>query len=471
MADGRVINVTELVDKQKFGLFHFKLMAWLFFILVLDGYDLLAASLAAPELIKDWQLAAPGFTPPPITGAFMGFLAWIGMPVAPLTGALTSSLFGIMVGAIIFGWVGDRFGRKTTILLGAAVLSLATIGCALATNLDQLTICRFLCGVGIGGIMPNTISLAAEMAPKGAQATLIILMFIGTPVGSSLPGPVAAWVVPQHGWQMIFWVGGLIPAAVMLVLIFVLPESIKFLAQDDRKRDRAAKVARQIDPSLVIGPNDRFTVGHTHADRKGSWAELFRPPFSVITPLAGVALHHQLPRPVFHEQLDPGRDRPGRRFGESGHLDVDDLQRVRGDRGHHSQPLRRQDGARAGDGAVRAGRAGDRVLRLLGLRARADDPGRDARRNLRGRTSVRPQRDGGHDLPDPYPFERRRLRLRGGALRRRRRADHRRRYDRDEDADPGDVPVGGGSDGRRRGGMLHPHAGSETGIKKVDPCL
>jgi len=284
MADGRVINVTELVDKQKFGLFHFKLMAWLFLILVLDGYDIAAAALAAPDLVKDWGIG-PGFVPPPMTAAFLNFLAWVGMPVAPLTGVLTVSLFGIMVGAILFGWCGDRFGRKTTILIAAGLFSAATIGCALATNLDDLTLFRFLCGVGIGGVMPNTISLAAEMAPKGAQATLIILMFTGTPAGSSLPGPIAAWVVPQHGWQMIFWIGGIIPAVIIMILIFALPESIKFLAQDDRRRSRAAKVARRIDPKLEIGPNDRFTVDHKKPERKGSWLELFRPPFSLITPL------------------------------------------------------------------------------------------------------------------------------------------------------------------------------------------
>ena len=284
MADGRVINVTELVDKQKFGAFHFKLMAWLFLILVLDGYDIAAASLAAPDLIKDWNIG-PDFVPPPMTAAFMNFLAWLGMPVAPLTSALTVSLFGIMVGAIIFGWFGDRFGRKTTILIAAALFSAATIGCALSTNLDDLTLFRFLCGVGIGGVMPNTISLAAEMAPKGAQATLIILMFTGTPAGSSLPGPIAAWVVPHHGWQMIFWIGGIIPAVIVLILIFALPESIKFLAQDDRRRARAAKVARQIDPHVEIGPNDRFVVDHTKQERKGNWLELFSPPFSLITPL------------------------------------------------------------------------------------------------------------------------------------------------------------------------------------------
>ena len=284
MADGRVINVTELVDKQKFGLFHIKLMAWLFLILVLDGYDIAAAALAAPDLTKAWNIGE-GFVPPPMTAAFMNFLAWLGMPVAPLTSALTVSLFGIMVGAIIFGWCGDRFGRKATILVAAALFSAATIGCALSTNLDELTLFRFLCGVGIGGVMPNTISLAAEMAPKGAQATLIILMFTGTPAGSSLPGPIAAWVVPKYGWEMIFWIGGIIPAVIVLILIFVLPESIKFLAQDDKRRGRAAKVARQIDPKLEIGPNDRFTVDHTKLERKGSWLELFRPPFSVITPL------------------------------------------------------------------------------------------------------------------------------------------------------------------------------------------
>ncbi|HKJ73432.1 MAG TPA: MFS transporter, partial [Alphaproteobacteria bacterium] len=204
MAEGKVINVTELVDRQKFGLFHLKLMVWLFLVLLLDGYDISAASLANPDIIRQWNLQ------PEDTTYF-----------------LTASLAGIMVGAIIFGWFGDRFGRKTTILTAATLFGAATLACALSTNLDQLTLFRFLCGIGIGGVMPNTIALAAEMAPKGVQATLIILMFTGTPTGSSLPGPIAAWVVPHYGWQMIFWIGGLIPLAIVVLLFFVLPESIQ----------------------------------------------------------------------------------------------------------------------------------------------------------------------------------------------------------------------------------------------------
>lgn len=262
MAEGKVINVTELVDRQKFGLFHLKLMVWLFLVLLLDGYDISAASLANPDIIRQWNLQ------PEDTTYF-----------------LTASLAGIMVGAIIFGWFGDRFGRKTTILTAATLFGAATLACALSTNLDQLTLFRFLCGIGIGGVMPNTIALAAEMAPKGVQATLIILMFTGTPAGSSLPGPIAAWVVPHYGWQMIFWIGGLIPLAIVVLLFFVLPESIQFLAQDGRRREKAASVARSIEPEIEIGPDDRFVVDHTNPGRKGSWRELFRPPFSVITPL------------------------------------------------------------------------------------------------------------------------------------------------------------------------------------------
>ena len=262
MADGKVINVTELVDRQKFGPFHLKLMIWLFLVLILDGYDISAASFANPEIIKQWSLA------PESTKYF-----------------LTASLFGIMFGAVIFGWFGDKFGRKKAILSAALVFAGATIACALSTTLDALTIFRFLCGVGIGGVMPNTISLAAEMAPKRVQATLIILMFTGTPAGSSLPGPIAAWVVPHYGWPMIFWIGGIIPLVIVALLFFTLPESVKFLAQDDRRRAHTAKVAKAIEPTLSIGPDDRFVVDHAAPDKKGSWLELFRWPFTIITPL------------------------------------------------------------------------------------------------------------------------------------------------------------------------------------------
>ncbi len=255
------IDVTELVERQTAGRFHFGLWLWLFLVVLLDGYDLLAGGFATPAIIRAWRI-----------------------PTEEMRYFLSASLFGVMVGAIVFGRMGDRYGRKAMLIAATIFFGAATIGCALAAGMGWLTIFRFLGGVGIGGVMPNAIALAAEMAPKGAQATLITLMFIGTPVGGLLPGPVTAWLVPRYGWPVIFWIGGVLPLVIAVLLVFFLPESILFLAQDERRRARTAVVALRIEPTLQIGVHDRFVVERA-SPKRGGWAALFRDPFTLMTPL------------------------------------------------------------------------------------------------------------------------------------------------------------------------------------------
>ncbi|HEY2591647.1 MAG TPA: MFS transporter, partial [Steroidobacteraceae bacterium] len=113
-------------------------------------------------------------------------------------------------------------------------------------------------GIGLGGLMPNTIALNSELAPKRLRATLITLMFVGITLGSSSSGLVAYAWVPQHGWRVLFWVGGLVPLAVSVGLAFALPESVKFLAlRGDRARELLALV-RRMRPDLTIDDGARF---------------------------------------------------------------------------------------------------------------------------------------------------------------------------------------------------------------------
>src|SRR6185437_15093889 len=144
---------------------------------------------------------------------------------------------------------------------------------------------RLLSGIGIGGILPNTIALNAEFAPARFRATMIIIMFTGITFGGGVPGPIAAWLVPQYGWQVLFLVGGLVPIVVGICLIFALPESLRFLALHGRDREEIVRITRRLAPNIEVVDETTFVV-HAEEER-GSLhiSSLFRHGLALVTPL------------------------------------------------------------------------------------------------------------------------------------------------------------------------------------------
>ena len=128
----------------------------------------------------------------------------------------------MLFGAPLLGYVGDRFGRRVAVIAGCLIYGLGTLACVAASNLDQMIALRFVTGIGIGGLMPNTIALNSELSPKRLRATLIVLMFTGITTGSALPGYIQAWLIPRHGWPIMFWIGGLPPLVIAACLVFTV---------------------------------------------------------------------------------------------------------------------------------------------------------------------------------------------------------------------------------------------------------
>jgi AAHS family 4-hydroxybenzoate transporter-like MFS transporter len=211
MPEDAAVDVARFVDEQKFGAFHVKLLILSFFIVLFDGYDIGAAPFAAPSWIKAW-----------------------GIDRAALAPVLAASLIGILFGAPILGFVGDVFGRKKAIIISCLVFGGFTWVGAWANSLEVMWYLRLLAGIGIGGLLPNLIALNAEFAPRRLRATMIILMFTGITFGGSVPGAVAAWLVPHYGWPILFVIGGVAPIVMALVAAVALPESIKYLTVQGR---------------------------------------------------------------------------------------------------------------------------------------------------------------------------------------------------------------------------------------------
>ena len=265
MSAPRTIAIDPLVDGQRIGAFSLNLLFWSFLAMFSDGYEINAMSLAAPELRALWHI-----------------------PDAAFTWALSASSFGILLGAPLFGWLGDRLGRKPAILASLVVCSVTTALVALARNRDQIVILRCLAGVGIGGLMPNTIALNSEMSPLRRRATLVVLMFVGVTLGGSLPGLVARWLLPTYGWTVLFEVGGLLAVLSACGVWFCLPESVRFLAASNRRPAELRATARRMRPDLEIGPCDTWSITRTPASNQPALRQLFAPGLRLVTPLLWV---------------------------------------------------------------------------------------------------------------------------------------------------------------------------------------
>jgi AAHS family 4-hydroxybenzoate transporter-like MFS transporter len=142
--------------------------------------------------------------------------------------------------------MGDRIGRRLTIIYGALWFGILTFVCSLATSLDQLTVLRFLAGIGMGGVVPNTVALVSEYAPKARRATWITLMFSGFSIGAGGGGAIASWLLPRFGWPILFEVGGVAAVAVAVASFAVLPESVRFLILNERAPREIARIVRRL---------------------------------------------------------------------------------------------------------------------------------------------------------------------------------------------------------------------------------
>ncbi len=257
------IDIARLVDERRVSAFNIGLVALSFMVILFDGYDLTAIAFAVPYIIKQWGLAG---------GAALG-------PV------FSASLFGILFGSPILGYVGDRFGRKTAVVASCLIFGVFTLALVRASSLTELMYLRALAGVGLGGLMPNLIALNGEYAPRRFRATMIILMFCGVTFGGALPGAIAVWLVPSFGWQALFYVGGILPLVMAACTILWMPESVKFLALREQTRAKAVAILSRLMPDLSIGPNTKLIVGGETGYKKFSPRLLFSEGLALITPL------------------------------------------------------------------------------------------------------------------------------------------------------------------------------------------
>jgi MFS transporter, AAHS family, 4-hydroxybenzoate transporter len=235
-----VMDVAAFIDAQPVSGFQIKLLLTCATVLFLDGFDTTAIGYVAPALAKEWHIGKAALGP-----------------------VFSAGLFGLMIGALLFGPLADVVGRKKIIVLSTLAFGVGTLVTAFVNDVNTLLVVRFLTGLGLGGAMPNTVSLTSEFSPHRRRATMVMVMFVGFSIGAALGGLLAAALIPQFGWRSVFVVGGVAPLILVPILALRLPESVRFLALTAHAHERVAQLLTQINPNAAFGSGSRFVVNET----------------------------------------------------------------------------------------------------------------------------------------------------------------------------------------------------------------
>lgn len=184
----------------------FKIGGWIatlcFLIVVFEGYDIVALGATIPVL-----------TAPDVGGFSVAEMNWVN----------TFSLIGVGVGAAVMGRLADRYGRRRPLLLAVLVFSIFTLAFPLMPNAFLMSLVRFIAGLGLGGCMPVALALMQENAPVGRRALANNLPMVGYHLGAVLAS-LAGKAAGIHWWSL-YYLGGGMGLALLVVLWFKLPDS------------------------------------------------------------------------------------------------------------------------------------------------------------------------------------------------------------------------------------------------------
>jgi MFS transporter, AAHS family, 4-hydroxybenzoate transporter len=230
------LDVQEIIDRQPFTRYHLRVGVLCALAVMMDGFDAQAMGFVAPALLQQWHITRVALSP-----------------------ILSSGLVGMLIGALLFGPLGDRLGRKRVLMLCTLWFGLGSLLTARANSVESMFWLRLLTGFGLGGAMPNATALTAEYMPRRLRATGVMLMFFGFSMGAAIGGFVAAGIIGRYGWLAVFVVGGLLPC-IAAVFLLGLPESIRFLLLKGGEEERVSRLLGQIAPAVPIPRGASFTL-------------------------------------------------------------------------------------------------------------------------------------------------------------------------------------------------------------------
>ena len=177
-AAGQAFDIGDRIDSGPWTAWQKRVVLLVALAIILDGFDNQILGFVAPVLLKQWGITRDALAP-----------------------VFAAGFFGMVVGAMAGGFLGDRLGRRPALIGSVVVFGVATGLTALADNLFTLGALRAVAGLGLGGAMPNAATLLAEFAPRRWRSLSVTLGIVCIPLGGVGGGFVAAALLPVWGWH------------------------------------------------------------------------------------------------------------------------------------------------------------------------------------------------------------------------------------------------------------------------------
>lgn len=182
--------------------------------IVMDGFDGQLIGFAIPMMIEEWRITREEFAP-----------------------AVAAGLVGMGIGSAFAGLFADRFGRRQAVIWSVLVFGTATCAIGLAPDAMTVAALRFIAGLGIGGALPSSTTMAAEFTPTRRRTLAVTATIVCVPLGGMLAGLFAGQVLPTYGWRALFFLGGAMAIGLALILLMTLPESPRYLSRHPHRWD------------------------------------------------------------------------------------------------------------------------------------------------------------------------------------------------------------------------------------------
>ena len=264
---GGTLDVAKFLGDLPFTRFHIQLLVICSLVTFFDGLDFSLISFTLPYLRDEMGLSDA------------------------MTGYVSSAAFlGQMIGSLVGSYIADIVGRRPVIIWCTILSALLTFVTGFANTPEMLIVLRLIGGLAIGGLLAPAWSINIESMPAGKKARAVTIIMLGFSAGGAAAGQVTNWLAPQYGWEGVFFFCGAATGVLAIVLLFVMPESARWMTAKGKPAAEVIPVLSRFEPGVANAGYTRVVLSDERdlSDRVSPWAklaELFRGSLAYITPI------------------------------------------------------------------------------------------------------------------------------------------------------------------------------------------